>query len=130
MRCELCGKQVFEKISADIEGSRALVCPECAGAFGKEIDVEEPARQFARKPEFKRTASQAPSEGLDLKQNFGQLARQKRQQASLTVEELAKKIFEKESVLHKVENQKIVPSDALVVKLEKALQISLREKAE
>jgi len=128
MRCEVCGKALFEKISANIDGSRMLVCPECAGAHGSEITEFSSTQSVQQKQSFQPSARIGISEGLDLKQDFGSIVRKKRQQLNLTVEELAKKIFEKESILHKIENQKIVPSDPMVSKLEKALQISLREK--
>jgi len=130
MRCELCGKPVFEKIFATVDNARLLVCPECAGAFGEDIK-EFQEKTFAKKTQparLERKPALQLDEGLDLRQDFGQLIRKKRQQAGLTIEELAKKIFEKESILHKVENQKLVPSDALIKKFEKALQVSLREK--
>ncbi len=128
MRCEVCGKALFEKIFANIDGSRMLVCPECAGAHGSEITEFSDNAGVAERQFSQPKASIGISEGHDLKQGFGSVVRKKRQQLNLTVEELAKKIFEKESILHKIENQKIVPSDPMVSKLEKALQVSLREK--
>lgn len=133
MRCELCGKTVFEKIFAEVEGKRSMVCQECAGAFGRDIksfDDERPS--ISRQGLEREKAAKKPvlDEGLDLSEDFGKRISAKRQKIGLTVEELARKIFEKESTLHKIEAQKLIPSDSLVSKLEKALSVSLREKPE
>jgi len=133
MRCELCGKPVFERIYAEVEGSRKLVCQECAGAFGKDIKSFGQESFAPSRPSFgeRKIAPRIQlDEGLDLSEDFGKKVSSKRQKLGLTVEELARKIFEKESTIHKIEAQKLVPSDAMVSKLEKALSISLREKTE
>jgi putative transcription factor len=49
---------------------------------------------------------------------------------NLSIEELAKKIGEKESLLRKIEKEEIRPSDKVIDKLERFLKIKLREKIE
>ncbi len=65
--------------------------------------------------------------GLDVVADYGAAIKKARQKKSLTVEELAKRIFEKASTLHRVESQALAPSDGLIQKLEKELGINLKE---
>lgn len=129
MRCEVCGKLVFEKTLAEIDSTQLIVCEDCAN-LGTLVPM--PKMPSSSGKIFIKQKSREPrielDEGLDLRQDYGILVRRKRQELGLTNEELAKKIFEKESIVQKIENQKLVPSDAMVKKLEKALQLSLREK--
>lgn len=135
MRCEVCGKAVSEKTIAEIDGAELIVCSDCA-KLGTIIQAPVKPQAFQQQVFRKKLSGQNPvqriafDEGLDLKSDFGLLVRKKRQALGITVEELGKKIFEKESVLHKIENQKLMPSDSLIKKLEKELQVSLKEKIE
>ena len=68
--------------------------------------------------------------GLEIVPDFGKRIRKAREAKGLTAKELAMKIFEKESLLHRIENQAIKPSDLMIEKLEKQLGIQLKKKEE
>jgi putative transcription factor len=52
-------------------------------------------------------------------------------QRGWTREELARRVFEKESVIQRIESNSLTPSDELIEKLERVLSIKLRtDKAE
>ncbi|HIH21599.1 MAG: TIGR00270 family protein [Candidatus Diapherotrites archaeon] len=129
MNCELCGKPAFEKTFVEIDGAVLLACDECStlGSIVQEprAESQKMRKAFIQKKPF--LPSRELDEGLSLKADYGSAVRNKRQALGLTLEELAKKMFEKESVLQKIESQKLIPSEQLVAKLEKALQLSLRE---
>lgn len=134
MECEICGRQTSSAKMVVVDGSTLIACRECS-SFGKETEnasSRETASKSARQGPVKRVFLEPKPEmfdlGLEIVPDFGKRVMQARQKAGLTAKELALKIFEKESLLHRVENQAIKPSDALIGKLEKELGIKLREK--
>lgn len=64
-------------------------------------------------------------ERLALLEDFGDKIRAARQRENMTVEELAKKIGEKESVVKNLEKEELIPSETLVKKLRNILKIEL-----
>ena len=124
MLCEICGKFTDNTITILIDGTELVVCSECKN-FGKEIHKRalKKKQKSISEIQFKNSLD----EGLDIAQNFGTIVRKAREKKGWTVEDLAKKVFEKESVLHRVEANKFLPSDALLNKLQKTLNIKLRE---
>lgn len=137
MDCEICGKHAGKGKQVLLDGSKLLVCDECA-SFGKEIAEERPAAAPARQLQGAVFAKIPPSFGkekeldlgLEIAPDFGKIVRKAREAKGLTVKELAVKIFERESLLHRIENQGIKPSDAIISKLEKQLGVQLRIKPE
>ena len=134
MDCEICGARTKEKKAIEVDGSTLMVCGECA-SFGREKPIEAamprgPAK--AAQPHAFQGFVPGKEEkfdlGLDLVQGYGNLIRKARERKGLTAAEAAKKIFEKESVLHRIESESIKPSDALIAKLQKELGIKLKEK--
>ncbi len=147
MECEICGKETSTAKMIVIDGSSLIACKDCA-SFGKEkvspARVERPTPTDFEKPSFGgEAANRVPMKrvlfepkrkefdlGLEIVLDFGKRIMQARQRKGLTAKELAMKVFEKESLLHKIEKQGIKPSDSLIKKLGKELGIELREKAE
>jgi putative transcription factor len=107
---------------AEIEGAELMVCRECA-RLGKVLRTQEEAPRAAYIPRRETTPLMEPFELID---DFGTEIKKARERLGLTREQLAKKIFEKESVLQRIEANELEPSDELVLKLEKALNIRLR----
>jgi len=58
------------------------------------------------------------------------LIREARNQAGLSIEELARIVGEKSSYIRKIEKEEIRPSEKIISKLEKILRIKLTEKLE
>jgi putative transcription factor len=88
-----------------------IACPQCAN-FGKE--AEQPKSQnpiHARRILPPKFQEQELDLGLEIVPEFGKKIRMAREAKGLTAKELAMKIFEKESLLHRIENQGKKPSD-------------------
>ena len=62
--------------------------------------------------------------------DFAKKIRKKREQLGMKQEEFAKKIAERESVVHKLETGEFTPSLKLAIKLEKRLNLKLIEELE
>jgi len=135
MECEICGKQTGEVKQIDLDGSTLIVCVECA-SYGKEVESGSSMRETARPivPVRPIRPSRFNEEkldlGLEIVPDFGKRIRKAREAKELTTKQLAMKIFEKESLLNRIENQSIKPSDALIEKLQKELGIELKKKTE
>lgn len=124
MQCEVCGAESKRLVEIALEGAQVLACPRCA-QLGKVIP---------RKPlsaDKKSTYFYHPSPrleiGLEVVEGFAELVRKAREKKGLTREQLARKIFEKESVIHRIESGNYVPDDKTVKKLEEALGVKLTE---
>lgn len=144
MDCEICGKEIGKLRQSVVDGNTLFVCEDCA-SFGKEKAVEKTEETLQRQaprnttpqstmpqktimpPEFRRKEFDL---GLEIVDDFGKQVRKAREVKGLTTKELAMKIFEKESLLHRIENQAIKPSDEMIKKLEKQLGIQLKKKIE
>lgn len=125
MRCEICGKKIIGKpIRTKIESSIMLTCNECA-KFGK-VQREPPK---ARKPRPRRTPRFRESIE-EVIEDYKTIVREAREKKRWSREELAEKIYEKASVITRVESGKMVPDIKLARKLERTLNIKLVEKSE
>jgi len=122
MRCEVCGREAPKLLRAEIEGAELMVCSECA-KLGKVMTAQErrPVMQYAPKRK-----TMLPAEPFELIDDFGTEIRKAREAHNLTRKQLAAKLFEKESVLQRIEANQLEPSDELILKLEKILDIRLR----
>ncbi|MFH1225588.1 MAG: multiprotein-bridging factor 1 family protein [Candidatus Diapherotrites archaeon] len=89
---------------------------------------QKSAADSAWAPE-KARAAPAYSEP-DIAENYGEIIRHAREKRGLTLKELGEKVFEKESVLHKVEKSKFEPDERLRKRIESFLGISLRSAEE
>lgn len=129
MRCEVCGREIrgppFRKV---IEGARVIVCAQCAPFGDSEWSPTKPKQptssKQSRKSEFEVV------ERFELVEDYGERIRMARQNASMSIEELAKKLAEKESVVKKLEKQELTPTDELIKKIKNVLKVDLLEPAE
>jgi putative transcription factor len=118
--CELCGRK-DAKFRSEIEGTMMYVCEDCS-RFGKNkgkanvrIIVEDRKKPVAKDPEY------------IFLQGYGQRVKNAREKMGLKQEELAKKINERESLLHQIESEHFKPGIELARKLEKSLHITIIE---
>ena len=115
MNCELCGKN-SELFKTKIEGTIVDVCEKCS-KFGEIIErIIEEKNKIVKK----RVKEEIIEE---IRNGYGLIIKNARERLGLKQEELAKKINEKESVIHKLENELIEPSLKLAEKLERFLKI-------
>ncbi|MCD6370165.1 MAG: TIGR00270 family protein [Thermoplasmata archaeon] len=136
MICELCGRNVPRLKKVIIEGVILNVCDECA-KFGKEIKGNEipkdvkylPPEVVRERLERKRRKRKDYLEEEEvLIDDYSRVIREARERMGLTQDELAKKILEKKTVISKIERGEMRPDEKLIKKLEKALNIKLKEK--
>lgn len=135
MRCEVCGQEIRgEPRRRIIEGAKMIVCGRCA-QFGS----EEWSPQQSRTPQRRPTRRTSPrprrnyveeAEEMVLVENYGAKIRKARQKAGFTVEDLARKINEKESVIKKLEREDFTPTPRVREKLKRTLSIKLMERVE
>jgi putative transcription factor len=136
MRCEVCGCEIYGQLYYRvIEGGKMTVCSRCAQFGSKDWDPKEKhVTQTSRRP-ARSAAPQRPrndieaAETMELVDNYGELIRKARQRKGLTVEDFAKKLNEKESVVKKLEQEGLNPSMSLIRKVESELGIKLLEVA-
>ncbi len=134
MQCELCGKE-GRCSPALIDGVKMMVCSNCM-QHGKSITM--PKRTPAAKPgSFHRPSRPQPYskdiyEKMDkeLVDDWPTLIRDARKKKSLNREQLGFKIGERTVTIAKLENGELRPSDKLIEKLEKELDIKLLEEVQ
>jgi putative transcription factor len=148
LQCDVCGREIIgEPKRVIIEGAKMTTCSECAKLGSGFWELEPPkiwqraaSKGAVKPPVIKDAGAQgrkassgsaltATSEEIEVIEGFGTLIKQAREKMGLTPEDLGKRIGEKESVIKKVESEKIVPDIRLATKLEHALKIKLLRKA-
>ena len=141
MNCEICGSEIKgEPYKTKIDNSVMATCKECS-RYGKVQSKPQPPKRRAPKgkngnynnnnnrrnqPYTRKTKE----EEYELTEDYAKIIRQKREIRGLTQKQLGEKIYERESVIHKIENGKMVPDEKIARKLEKALNIKIVEKLE
>jgi putative transcription factor len=126
MECEICGKETNKIFITEIEGTVLRLCEECSRG-GRILNIIEGGKKIK---ENLKPKMDFEDEEYDLVENYGEIIADARNKMNLSIEELAKKIGEKESLLRKIEKEEIRPSDKVIDKLERFLKIKLREKIE
>ncbi len=118
--CEICGDKEAN-IKAIVEGSLLNVCENCA-KFGSTILVKQ-IQKKENKP-VKKTTTELVS---IINPDYPKLIKSAREKFGLKQKDLALKLNEKESVIHKLETGSLQPTILLARKLEKVLKINLVE---
>ena len=136
MICELCGSDVPRTKFVKVENATMHVCSKCE-KFASSDAVKTEKGQIMMPSVADRLASRqkrqrekdiyGSGEEKELALDYPERIKKGRRRKGLTQEELAKQINEKKSVIIKVENGEMRPSDKLVRKLERALTMSLKE---
>jgi putative transcription factor len=133
MRCEVCGREIFgQPYYRIIEGGRMTVCGRCSSFGSADWDPKKPRTSTRRRrtPIGNRTRPRSEidvAEQLVLVDDYGVLIKKARQKKGVSIEDFAKKINEKESVIKKLEKSQMNPPTSLVRKIERALGIKLYE---
>ena len=119
--CEMCGKIVDKLSKIKIEGSTMSVCSNCE-RYGAKLHT--PAHNSMNKFSIKK------SEMLEetLVPNFSKIIKHEREKRNWKQEEVAKKINEKESLVHSAESGNFNPKLATIKKFEKLFGVKLIEK--
>ena len=138
MNCEICGKPIEGKpIRTKIDGSVLEVCKECSkfGRVQKDTPLE---RKFVsrnkkgnpqKRPQARQNVQRRREEPMDeLVEDYNVFIRKARESKGWTREELGAKMYEKVSVINRIESGKMEPDIKLAKKFEKTLNITLIEK--
>ncbi len=120
MNCELCGAN-SELFRAVVEGAQIKVCTKC-GKFGKVLGKAMQEQKPEKRQTEEKIFSMAPG--------YGALIRKGREKLGMKQDEFARKLAEKESIIHKIEVEAIEPGTELAKKLERILGIKLVEEKE
>ena len=138
MNCEICGKPIEGRpIRTKIDGSVLEVCKECSkfGRVQKDTPLE---RKFVsrnkkgnpqKRPQARQNVQRRREEPMDeLVEDYNVIIRKARESKGWTREELGAKMYEKVSVINRIESGKMEPDIKLAKKFEKTLNITLIEK--
>lgn len=138
MICEMCGNESPATKAMMVEGTKLMLCPNCA-RFGDEykasskVGVSAPNKAVIEQRLDKRerrmqTRDVYATAGVaEIIGNYGVAVREAREKKGMDLEQFAASISEKKGILAKVESNNLVPDDKLRAKLEKALDIKLTE---
>ena len=131
MQCEMCGTEAQELFRVDVEGAKLNICKKCS-RYGKVLEtVRAPVI-----PQAKRSVqvSRAPSpKRIDtevifvITPDYPSRLKNAREALGMKQEDLAKKINERETLIHKLETGAIEPNLVLARKLERFLGVKLVE---
>jgi putative transcription factor len=134
MACDMCGADT-KLFKAIIEGVEMNVCRDCS-RFGKVIgEVKEEKEEKKPKKIIKATGATADA-GPDVEllqvivEDYAEKIKDAREKSGLKQKDFAKKINEKESLIHKIETGSFKPNISLARKIEKFLKIRLIEQHE
>lgn len=146
MRCEVCGSEADRVFKVSMEGSIVTVCGGCKdlgnepgpapGTAKSRAKPSKRSRSTKKKQVAKPSGSRKKKSSgsrrsrLDLKdevvEDYPTRIRKGREENGLTQKELAEKIGEKRSLLGHLEKGDKLPSDKVVKKLERTLDIELK----
>ena len=124
MQCEMCGKD-SNLLLTKVEGTILKLCGRCA-RYGEvmkrvvqeQIKVPESNLQFVKKGEENEEM---------IVENYAEIIKAAREKKGIKQEDFAKKINEKESLVHHLETGRMEPGMKLARKLEHFLEIKLVE---
>ena len=130
MQCELCGREC-ECIPATVDGVKMMLCPGCMrhGTVIKtspatSVKADKPILERIKKPRVKDVYKDMDKELIS---GWNDVIRNARKKKGLSREELGFRIGERTVTISKIENGDLRPSDKMVKKLEKELNITLIE---
>ena len=137
MLCEVCGAEVPRTKAISLEGTVLNACPNCA-RFGRETAapaVQSPAassvvsrRLEARRRRMTEKDLYAQAGEEELAVDYDARIRRAREARGWKQTDLGLKINERATVIAKLEAATMVPSENLIRRLERALDIKLKEK--
>ena len=121
MQCDICGK---EKMLYRVKVERTVmnVCGECK-KFGAEITIPVHSKKFSEENKSFLDTGELET----IMHDYAKRIKDARESMKLKQEDFAKKINEKESLIHQIETGHFEPSIGLARKLEKFLGIKLIE---
>ncbi|MBL7167808.1 TIGR00270 family protein [Candidatus Bathyarchaeota archaeon] len=133
MLCEVCGAEIRgEPYYRIIERGRMTVCGRCAKFGTTDWDPSRPqVRRTNSRPAPRRPRNEMEAaEVMELVNDYGIMIKKARQKKGLSVEDFARMISEKESVVKNLERGQFTPDSKLVRKIKNTLQVDVLEAPE
>ncbi len=147
VQCEMCGAETSSPSTIKVEGAELDVCGDCTD-FGTEVRQQESSGTSTKYSTSSSSGQSSGggtgssrssggggggrSRGSDMFDDVEELAadyddriRRAREGAGLSQEDLAKELNEKASLIRKLEQGNMLPSDSVQTKLERKLDVSL-----
>lgn len=112
-------KRIFK---IELDGALIEVCESCK-SYGKLVRIEkisEPKNVVVKQKE--------DFEDEEIVENFGEVIREERERRKIPIQEFAKLLGIKESTLLKIESGKLLPEDKILERIERLLNVKLRER--
>jgi putative transcription factor len=136
----MCGKEVPIAKPMLVEGTKLNLCSNCV-KFGDEYKGSDPRsnspvpksvieERLQRRERRMQTRDVYSVTTRELVEDYGKVIRDARESKKMDLDEFAKSILEKRGILARIEANDLVPDDKLIVKLEKSLNIHLREEVQ
>ncbi len=118
----MCGNVVPRPKYYEVDGAVMILCEKCA-KYGNPV-----SKSIIRRETKRRIIKRSPPPVLEWEvvSDYGRRIREARERMGLTQEDLARLIAEPVSYIRKIETQKVFPSEKVIIKLEKVLNIKLR----
>lgn len=118
--CQLCGKDSDSLTKVKIEGATMKVCDSCS-------DMGEEVTTTSKKPKKKKKKSRSSSQkdSQVLVSDYGSKVKEAREDREISLKELAEDLKEKNSVVKKIEQEKLKPDKTLAGKISRELDIEL-----
>lgn len=125
MRCEICGKKIMgQPLKTKIDGSVMNVCNDCS-KFGK---IQRQPKKPTTRPRAVNRPPRRERPSYEVLEDYNSIVREAREKKGWSRENLAEKIYEKVSVINRIEAGRMSPDIKLARKLEKILNVTILEK--
>lgn len=132
----MCGSEAPVTL-VEIDHVELYACPKCA-RFGKSVIKKRPKKKMAKKPAFYPSTAKPPQKkqftppkkdflhDKILVDGYGKEIQEARKSKGLGRAEFARLIKERETLLARIETEKVLPTDRVVAKIERELDIELK----
>jgi len=132
MQCEICEKGIERGKRIKLEGSVIVVCESCS-RYGEVVEEVKPQKLKPKIVEKKDEVKERPEFNLyieeELIEGYPELIKNKRESLWMKQEELARRINEPSSLIHRIESGRFEPSPKVVRKIQSTLGIKLLERS-
>ena len=126
--CTLCGKRVPALNRIELEDAIVEVCEDCS-KFGRVVEraAASPAKTYRPMQKTVDLHGILKEDEAFFATDYGRRVREARESRGLTRPEFAKRINERESIIRRIERQEMEPDDRLTEKIERFLNIKMKE---
>ena len=139
MQCEICEKGIEKGKRIKLEGSVVVACEECS-RYGEVVAEAQPPKPKPKVVEKRAEVGERPKVDErpefilyiqeELVEGYPELIKNRRESLDMKQEELAKRINEPSSVVHRIESNRFEPSPKIAKKIQSVLGIKLMERVE